>query len=74
VNAEDDPRTVTLITGETVQIADKRWIEECGARHIASLPTLEDRRKMLQGVERHQGKPAADRLKTILKLIWEQRP
>lgn len=64
---------VTLLDGRNVSDYSEDWRHECEARAIAALQTLEQRRAWLELIEKRRGKPAADRLRATMKLLWEKR-
>lgn len=64
---------VTLLDGRQVESDSEEHRHECEARAIAALPTLEQRRAWLELIEKRRGKPAADRLRATMKLLWEKR-
>lgn len=63
----------TLIDGRQVASDSEDWRHETEARAIAALPSLNDRRVCLEVIEKRRGKPAVDRLRATMKLLWEKR-
>lgn len=54
---------VQLIDGRMVQSDAEEWRNECLARHVLALPTLDERRAWLADFEHRHGKAEADRLR-----------
>ena len=65
--------TARLIDGTEVDSSSEAWRHECEARAIAALPSLEQRRHVLRGVEEARGKAAADALRETMRKLWEAR-
>lgn len=63
----------TLHDGREVATDSEEWRHETEARAIMALPTTQDRRTWLEGIEVKRGKEAADRLRATIKALWEQR-
>lgn len=64
---------VRLLDGREVPTDSEHWRHECEARAIAALPTLNERRAWLEGIEQRRGKDAADRLRVTMGQIWAAR-
>lgn len=65
--------SVTLVDGRQVDSSSEEWRHEAEARAIAKLPTLAERRAWLDDIERKRGKPAADRLRSTMRALWDRR-
>lgn len=63
----------TLIDGRQVESDSEEWRHETEARHIASLPTLAERRTWLEAIENKRGKGEADRLRKTMGEIWKAK-
>lgn len=64
---------VVLLNGAEAANDSEEWRHECEARAITALPTLAERQAWLDDIERKRGKPAADRLRATMRLLWQQR-
>ena len=63
---------VVLVDGRIVDSWSEDWRHECEARHIANLPTLQQRREYLEVIERKRGGAECKRLKDTIRIIWQQ--
>lgn len=61
---------VTLADGRTVRSDSPEWRAEAEARHVARMPSREDRRSYVDGVEAKRGKRAADELRALVEAVW----
>lgn len=66
-------RMVQLLDGRLVGNATEEWRHECEARHIAALPTVDDRRAWLEAIARRRGAVAADALRATLQQLWKRK-
>lgn len=68
--------TVTLRDGRQVSSWSEEWRAECEARWVCNLPTIDQRRAHLDGVEKVRGKVARKALEAEVRAIWdaERRP
>lgn len=65
----------TLIDGRVVCHQCEDWRAECEARTVARMPTIAQRRKFLELVEKHRGEAAAKTLRSDLARVWDsERP
>jgi len=64
----------TLIDGRVVCHQCEAWRQECEARTVIAMPSVEVRRKFLADVERHRGVPAANQLRMLVRQLWAHRP
>lgn len=67
-------RLVTLPDGRVVGNHSEAYRAFCEADYVAKLPTLERRRKYIQGVEDKRGVESANILKRNVRELWQQRP
>lgn len=63
--------TATLIDGSTVCSASEAWRHECEARHIAHLPTREQRQEYVARVTAKRGPAAGQALQTLAATIFK---
>lgn len=61
---------VTLIDGSRVDSASEAWRHECEARHIARLPTSEQRHDYIASVSKRRGPEAAHALQALATQIY----
>ncbi|PZQ21153.1 MAG: hypothetical protein DI569_12875 [Sphingopyxis macrogoltabida] len=64
-------RIVVLADGTQVSNYSEEWRRECEARSILRLPTLWDRKRRLERLEKSRGKPAVDQLRAAMMIIWK---
>lgn len=62
---------VTLIDGRQVDYASEAWRHECEARHIAQLPTREQRQDYIASVTKRRGPEAGQALQTLATQIYK---
>jgi len=65
--------TVKLIDGRQVDRSSEEWRHECEARFLIGLPTIDERRDFLAGIEKKRGAAEADRLRATAEVLWEAR-
>lgn len=63
-------RTVTLIDGRVVSSSSEEFRHECEARHIARMPTREQRHAQLDRVEKVRGRDARRALQKLAQQIF----
>jgi len=68
-----DAREVTLVDGTKASSYSEEWREECEARSVMALPTLQRRQSHLYRLEKTRGKATADRLRKVMLAIWNKR-
>lgn len=61
----------TLISGHQVDNYSEEWREECEARSIVNMPTIQQRRDYLAYIRKNRGEDSANRLENIVREIWE---
>jgi hypothetical protein len=61
-----------LHDGTEVSSHSEAWRMECEARWILKLPSLDERRAWLQGLEKRRGKTHVDQLKATMRHLWAQ--
>lgn len=69
----DAARLVTLPNGEEVGNYSQRFREVSEALQIAGYGTLEQRRRVLIGIEKKRGPAAAARVKQLIREFWQYR-
>lgn len=62
--------TVTLIDGSRVDSASEAWRHECEARHIARLPTRQQRQDYIASVSQRRGAEASHALQSLATQIY----
>ena len=62
--------TVTLIDGSQADSASEAWRHECEARHIANLPTSEQRHDYVAAVAKRRGETAGQALQQLATRIY----
>jgi hypothetical protein len=65
--------TATLHDGTVVASDSEAWRHECEARHVINMPTLEQRRAYLAGIEDKRGAAAAAALRATIEALWKAR-
>lgn len=64
-------KPVTLHDGRVVDNYSEEWRLECEARAILKIPSLYDRRKHLEHVERRRGAEAVAKIKSMMLTLWK---
>lgn len=54
-----------------VDTTSEAWRHDCEVRHVAAMPTRQQRADYINGIERKRGKPAADRIRADLPAVWQ---
>ena len=62
--------TVTLIDGRQVDSASEDWRNECEARHLANLPTSEQRHDYVAAVAKRRGETAGQALQHLATRLY----
>lgn len=69
---EDGPM-VTLHTGVQVCNYCPAFKDECLARHVLSMPTVQERRQFLAGWGQKHGEAEGRRMADLVRAVWEAK-
>ena len=64
---------VTLHTGVQVCNYCPDYKDECLARHVLSMPTVQERRQFLAGWGQKHGEAEGARLADLVRAVWEAK-
>lgn len=62
--------TVTLIDGREVDSASEPWRQECEARHILAMPSIQARRDYLASIKQRRGDKHHAALAELVRAVW----
>lgn len=62
--------TVTLVDGREVDSASEPWRQECEARHILCMPSIQARRDYLASVLQRRGAKHHAALTDLVRVVW----
>jgi len=65
-------KPVTLHDGRVVDNYSEEWRLECEARTILKIPSLYNRRRHLEEIERRRGPEAVAQIKTMMLALWKK--
>lgn len=68
----NEPRDLTLVSGNTCCKRCELWRMECEARHILNEPGKAARQLRLANIERRRGAEHVKKLKRVIMEVWNE--